>query len=141
MEKAERSQKLPNAPLEARILLVADVYDSLTSAKDSRISPSEAVINLILREQTAEVLKTLSPREEKIIRMRFGIGEKAEYTLEETGKVFGVTRERIRQLEEMALKKLRHPRRGLDLGLTAGRCRVSWAGCCPSCCAASPAPG
>jgi RNA polymerase primary sigma factor len=66
-----------------------------------------------LQRETRRILTTLSPREEKIIRMRFGIGEKAEYTLEETGKVFGLTRERIRQLEESALKKLRHPRRGL----------------------------
>ena len=59
------------------------------------------------------MLTTLSPREEKIIRMRFGIGEKAEYTLEETGKVFGLTRERIRQIEESALAKLGRTKRDL----------------------------
>ena len=74
--------------------------------------PEATAISLDFQRETQRILTTLSPREEKIIRMRFGIGEKAEYTLEETGKVFGVTRERIRQLEEMALKKLRQPRRG-----------------------------
>ncbi len=79
---------------------------------DKRLaSPSEAVINLNLREQTAEVLKTLSPREEKIIRMRFGLQGDAEHTLEEVGQHFAVTRERIRQIEAKALRKLRHPSR------------------------------
>jgi RNA polymerase primary sigma factor len=79
---------------------------------DKRVaSPSEAVINLNLREQTAEVLKTLSPREEKIIRMRFGLQGDAEHTLEEVGQHFAVTRERIRQIEAKALRKLRHPSR------------------------------
>ena len=75
------------------------------------VSPSEAVINLNLREQTAEVLKTLSPREEKIIRMRFGLQDGSEHTLEEVGQHFAVTRERIRQIEAKALRKLRHPSR------------------------------
>ncbi|GIU74566.1 MAG: RNA polymerase sigma factor RpoD [Bryobacteraceae bacterium] len=75
------------------------------------VSPSEAVINLNLREQTAEVLKTLSPREEKIIKMRFGLQDGSEHTLEEVGQAFAVTRERIRQIEAKALRKLRHPSR------------------------------
>ena len=75
------------------------------------ISPSEAVINLNLREQTAEVLKTLSPREEKIVKMRFGLMDGSEHTLEEVGQHFAVTRERIRQIEAKALRKLRHPSR------------------------------
>jgi RNA polymerase primary sigma factor len=75
------------------------------------VSPSEAVINLNLREQTAEVLKTLSPREEKIIKMRFGLQDGSEHTLEEVGQHFAVTRERIRQIEAKALRKLRHPSR------------------------------
>ena len=75
------------------------------------VSPSEAVINLNLREQTAEVLKTLSPREEKIIKMRFGLMDGSEHTLEEVGQYFAVTRERIRQIEAKALRKLRHPSR------------------------------
>jgi len=87
------------------------------------VSPSEAVINLNLREQTAEVLKTLSPREEKIIKMRFGLQDGSEHTLEEVGQHFAVTRERIRQIEAKALRKLRHPSRShrlrafLDTGL------------------------
>jgi RNA polymerase primary sigma factor len=75
--------------------------------------PEATAISMDLRRDMQRMLTTLSPREEKILRMRFGIGEKAEHTLEETGKVFGVTRERIRQIEESALKKLRHPRRAL----------------------------
>ncbi len=75
------------------------------------VSPSEAVINLNLREQTAEVLKTLSPREEKIVKMRFGLQDGSEHTLEEVGQHFAVTRERIRQIEAKALRKLRHPSR------------------------------
>jgi len=79
---------------------------------DSRmVSPSDAVINLNLREQTAEVLKTLSPREEKIVKMRFGLQDGSEHTLEEVGQHFAVTRERIRQIEAKALRKLRHPSR------------------------------
>jgi RNA polymerase primary sigma factor len=74
-------------------------------------SPSDSVINLNLREQTGEVLKTLSPREEKIVRMRFGLQDGSEYTLEEVGAHFAVTRERIRQIEAKALRKLRHPSR------------------------------
>src|SRR5207253_10381884 len=71
------------------------------------VSPSEAVINLNLREQTAEVLKTLSPREEKIIKMRFGLEDGSEHTLEEVGQNFAVTRKRIPQIEAKALRKLR----------------------------------
>lgn len=79
------------------------------------ISPSEAVINLNLSEQTRKVLSTLTPREEKVLRMRFGIGEKSDHTLEEVGKDFDVTRERIRQIEAKALRKLRHPSRNKKL--------------------------
>jgi RNA polymerase primary sigma factor len=75
------------------------------------ISPSDALINLNLREQTAQVLKTLTPREEKIIKMRFGLEDGSEHTLEEVGQNFAVTRERIRQIEAKALRKLRHPSR------------------------------
>jgi RNA polymerase primary sigma factor len=75
------------------------------------VSPSDAVINLNLREQTAQVLKTLSPREEKIVKMRFGLEDGSEHTLEEVGQNFAVTRERIRQIEAKALRKLRHPSR------------------------------
>ena len=78
-------------------------------------SPAEAVINLNLKEQTAAVLKTLTDREEQVIRMRFGIGDGSEHTLEEVGQRFCVTRERIRQIEAKALRKLRHPSRSRKL--------------------------
>jgi len=77
----------------------------------SVISPSDAVISINLAEQTRKVLETLTPREEKVLRMRFGIGEKSDHTLEEVGQDFDVTRERIRQIEAKALRKLRHPTR------------------------------
>ena len=79
------------------------------------VSPAEAVINLNLREQTEAVLKTLTPREEKVIKMRFGVGDGSEHTLEEVGQNFAVTRERIRQIEAKALRKLRHPSRSRKL--------------------------
>ena len=79
------------------------------------ISPSEAVISMNLAEQTRKVLATLTPREEKVLRMRFGIGEKSDHTLEEVGQDFEVTRERIRQIEAKALRKLRHPSRAKRL--------------------------
>jgi len=71
----------------------------------------ENVINMSLKERTIKILATLTPREEKILRMRFGIGEKSDYTLEEVGVDFDVTRERIRQIEAQGLRKLRHPKR------------------------------
>ncbi len=81
----------------------------------SVVSPAEAVINMNLAEQTRKVLKSLTPREEKVLRMRFGIGEKSDHTLEEVGQDFEVTRERIRQIEAKALRKLRHPSRSKQL--------------------------
>ena len=77
----------------------------------TKMSPAEAVLNVNLKERTAHVLRTLSPREEKIIRMRFGMDDGSEHTLEEVGQSFDVTRERIRQIEAKALRKLRHPSR------------------------------
>jgi RNA polymerase primary sigma factor len=79
------------------------------------ISPQEAVISSNLSEQTRKVLASLTPREEKVLRMRFGIGEKYDHTLEEVGQDFDVTRERIRQIEAKALRKLRHPSRAKKL--------------------------
>jgi len=81
----------------------------------SAISPAEAVISMDLAEQTRKVLATLTPREEKVVRMRYGIGEKSDHTLEEVGQVFDVTRERIRQIEAKALRKLGHPSRSQRL--------------------------
>jgi len=77
----------------------------------SAVSPVEAAIQLDLRSQTQTVLKTLTPREEKVLKMRFGVGDGSEHTLEEVGQSFTVTRERIRQIESKALRKLRHPSR------------------------------
>ena len=79
------------------------------------VSPSDAVINLNLKEQTSSVLKTLTPREDKVIKMRFGLDDGSEHTLEEVGQSFAVTRERIRQIEAKALRKLRHPSRSRKL--------------------------
>jgi len=79
------------------------------------LSPQEAVINTNLSEQTRKVLSSLTPREERVLRMRFGIGEKYDHTLEEVGQDFDVTRERIRQIEAKALRKLRHPSRAKKL--------------------------
>jgi RNA polymerase primary sigma factor len=81
----------------------------------SRVSPAEATARLNLSEQTRKTLRALTPREEKILKMRFGIDEKSGHTLEEVGKVFDVTRERIRQIETKALGKLRHPARSKQL--------------------------
>jgi RNA polymerase primary sigma factor len=81
----------------------------------TNVSPSEQMINVNLHEQTAEVLKSLSPREEKIIRLRFGLEDGSEHTLEEVGQTFCVTRERIRQIEAKAIRKLRHPSRSYRL--------------------------
>ncbi len=80
-----------------------------------QICPSDAVINLNLRAQTSQVLRSLSPREEKVIKMRFGLEDGSEHTLEEVGQRFAVTRERIRQIEAKALRKLRHPSRSRRL--------------------------
>jgi RNA polymerase primary sigma factor len=79
------------------------------------VSPAEAIINVDLKEQTAQVLRTLTPREEKIVKMRFGLEDGSEHTLEEVGRSFAVTRERIRQIEARALRKLRQPSRSLKL--------------------------
>ncbi|MEK7377882.1 MAG: RNA polymerase sigma factor RpoD [Candidatus Binatota bacterium] len=84
--------------------------------EDKRIiTPADAVVNINLQEQTKKVLATLTPREEQVLRMRFGIGEKSDHTLEEVGQKFTVTRERIRQIEAKALRKLRHPSRSKRL--------------------------
>jgi RNA polymerase primary sigma factor len=81
----------------------------------SMVSPAEAVINVNLKDQTSQVLRTLTPREERVIKMRFGLEDGSEHTLEEVGQSFAVTRERIRQIEAKALRKLRHPSRSRKL--------------------------
>ena len=85
------------------------------------VSPADAIININLKEMTGQVLNTLTPREERIIKMRFGLEDGAEHTLEEVGQTFGVTRERIRQIEAKALCKLRHPSRNRYLRTFFGR--------------------
>src|SRR3984957_12860699 len=82
---------------------------------DNAVTPAEQMVNVNLHDQTAEVLKSLSPREEKIIRLRFGLEDGSEHTLEEVGQQFSVTRERIRQIEAKALRKLKHPSRSRKL--------------------------
>ena len=84
------------------------------------VSPADSVIETNLRERTARVLRTLSPREEKVLRMRFGMEDGSEHTLEEVGRCFDVTRERIRQIEAKALRKLRHSSRSKELRLLLG---------------------
>ncbi|MFB0518923.1 MAG: RNA polymerase sigma factor RpoD, partial [Acidobacteriota bacterium] len=84
--------------------------------EDQRIeSPADAVISTNLREQTRSILKTLTPREERVLMLRFGMSDGTEHTLEEVGQCFKVTRERIRQIEAKALRKLRHPSRSKKL--------------------------
>jgi RNA polymerase primary sigma factor len=78
-------------------------------------SPTEAIVQMDLSEQTRKILATLTPREERVLKMRFGIDEKVYYTLEEVGEKFGVTRERIRQIEAKALRKLRHSSRSRQM--------------------------
>jgi RNA polymerase primary sigma factor len=79
------------------------------------LSPIDSVLVSNLQDQTRRVLKTLTPREEQVLKMRFGVGDGSEHTLEEVGRSFNVTRERIRQIESKALRKLRHPSRAKKL--------------------------
>jgi len=84
------------------------------------MAPADAVMSLTLREQTRQALAALTPREEQVLRLRFGVGESTDYTLEEVGQRFAVTRERIRQIEAKALRKLRRPQRPRPLGEPRG---------------------
>jgi RNA polymerase primary sigma factor len=103
--------------LETPIGEEGDSHLSDLIADRAAVSPAEAVINVNLKERTEDVLRTLSPREERIIKMRFGLEDGSEHTLEEVGLEFAVTRERIRQIEAKALRKLRHPSRSRKLRL------------------------
>ncbi len=113
VEKVRKVIKIAKEPISLETPIGDDADSHLGDfIEDKRIvSPSDAVENLNLQEQTVKVLGTLTPREEKVLRMRFGIGERSDHTLEEVGKNFDVTRERIRQIEAKALRKLRHPSR------------------------------
>jgi RNA polymerase primary sigma factor len=115
--KVRRAQKIAQHPLSLETPIGEDEGSKLLDyiQDSSGVSPTEAMIKVNLKEKTAEVLRTLHPREEKIIRMRFGIEDGSQHTLEEVGQAFQVTRERIRQIEGKALRKLRHPSRARGL--------------------------
>ena len=117
--KVRRVVRIRQAPisLETPIGEEGDTHLSEFIEDRAAISPAEAVINVDLKDQTANMLRTLTPREEKIIKMRYGLEDGLEHTLEEVGQCFAVTRERIRQIEAKALRKLRHPSRSLKLKL------------------------
>ncbi len=117
LEKVRKVLKIAKEPISLETPIGEEEDSHLGDfIEDKKITaPSEAVVNHNLGEQTRKVLTTLTPREEKVLRMRFGIGEKSDHTLEEVGRDFSVTRERIRQIEAKALRKLRHPSRSRKL--------------------------
>ncbi len=117
LEKVRKVLKIAREPISLETPIGEEEDSHLGDfIEDKKFTlPSEAAVNLNLAEQTRKVLATLTPREEKVLRMRFGIGEKADHTLEEVGQDFAVTRERIRQIEAKALRKLRHPTRSRKL--------------------------
>jgi RNA polymerase primary sigma factor len=117
LEKVRKVLKIAKEPISLETPIGEEEDSHLGDFIEDKnaISPVEAVIGGNLEDQTRRVLKTLTPREEKVLRMRFGIGEKSDHTLEEVGQDFEVTRERIRQIEAKALRKLRHPSRSKQL--------------------------
>jgi RNA polymerase primary sigma factor len=117
LEKVRKVLKIAKEPISLETPIGEEEDSHLGDfIEDKKImSPSDAVANHNLGEQTRKVLTSLTPREEKVLRMRFGIGEKSDHTLEEVGRDFSVTRERIRQIEAKALRKLRHPSRAKKL--------------------------
>ncbi len=117
VEKVRKVMKIAKEPISLETPIGEEDDSALGDfIEDKRIiSPANAVVNMNLQEQTRRVLSTLTPREEKVLRMRFGIGERSDHTLEEVGQNFDVTRERIRQIEAKALRKLRHPSRSKKL--------------------------
>jgi RNA polymerase primary sigma factor len=117
LDKVRKVLKIAKEPISLETPIGEDEDSYLGDFIEDRriVSPADAVIGLNLAEQTRKVLATLTPREEKVLRLRFGIGEKADHTLEEVGRDFEVTRERIRQIEAKALRKLRHPSRSRKL--------------------------
>jgi len=113
LEKVNKILRIAKEPISLEIP-VGEGEDTFLESfiEDKKIlPPEEAVIKMDLARQTRQVLSTLTPREEKVLRMRFGIGERTDHTLEEVGKFFAVTRERIRQIEAKALRKIKHPSR------------------------------
>jgi RNA polymerase primary sigma factor len=117
LDKVRKVLKIAREPISLETPIGEEEDSHLGDFIEDRkfVLPSDAAIQLNLAEQTRKVLATLTPREEKVLRMRFGIGEKADHTLEEVGQDFTVTRERIRQIEAKALRKLRHPTRSRKL--------------------------
>ena len=117
LEKVRKVLKIAQEPISLETPIGEEEDSHLGDFIEDKniVSPADAVINLNLREMTEGVLRTLTPREEKVIKMRFGVGDGSEHTLEEVGQNFAVTRERIRQIEAKALRKLRHPSRSRKL--------------------------
>ena len=117
LDKVRRVLKIAREPISLETPIGEEEDSHLGDFIEDKtfILPSDAAVNINLSERTRKILATLTPREEKVLRMRFGIGEKADHTLEEVGKDFAVTRERIRQIEAKALRKLRHPTRSKKL--------------------------
>jgi RNA polymerase primary sigma factor len=111
LEKVKKVLKIAKEPISLETPIGDEEDSSLGDFIEDKkaVAPAEEVVNTKLSEQIASVLADLTPREEQVLRKRFGIGEKSDHTLEEVGKLFNVTRERIRQIEAKALRKLRHP--------------------------------
>jgi RNA polymerase primary sigma factor len=117
VEKVRKILKIAKEPISLETPIGEEEDSHLGDFIEDKgvVSPSDAVISMNLSDQTRKVLATLTPREERVLRLRFGIGEKSDHTLEEVGQDFEVTRERIRQIEAKALRKLRHPSRAKRL--------------------------
>ncbi len=117
LEKVRKVLKIAKEPISLETPIGEEEDSHLGDFIEDKgvVSPSDMVINVNLAEQTRRILASLTPREEKVLRMRFGIGEKSDHTLEEVGQSFDVTRERIRQIEAKALRRLRHPNRSKPL--------------------------
>jgi RNA polymerase primary sigma factor len=122
LDKVRKVLRIVKEPVSLETPIGDEEESSLGDFVEDRqtVSPADAAVYTSLEEQTRKVLATLTPREEQILRMRFGIGEKSDYTLEEVGQRFAVTRERIRQIEAKALRKLRHPSRAKSMEAFVG---------------------
>jgi RNA polymerase primary sigma factor len=117
IEKVRKVLRIAKTPISLETPVGDDEDSSFRDFIEDKnvVKPLDAVVNSNLREITSQVLSTLTPREERVLRMRFGIGMNTDHTLEEVGKQFSVTRERIRQIEAKALRKLKHPTRAKKL--------------------------